>query len=77
MILQRSGSRLQNLDQFQSLPSTREWLCAALDAVEKVLTLELQWFLLLEMGDVAVAVVIRIMKFGEGVIVGWTLTRTS
>src|SRR5262245_20400333 len=38
-----------------------------------MLALELQWFLLLEMGDVAVAIMIRIMKFSESVVVGRTL----
>src|SRR5207253_6581269 len=61
--------RHEDPDHVPSPTASRYRLRIRFDAVDKVLTGQLQWFLLMEVRDVAVAVMIRILKFSERVVV--------
>src|SRR5206468_3794815 len=63
---ERSCRRFQNGDQFQAGTTTGCRFHSTFDAVDKMLTLHFQGFLLLNVRNVAVSVMIRIMELRKG-----------
>src|ERR1700722_1323533 len=69
LALERCRSSFQDSHHFQPIAPTGQRFGAFLNTIEKMLTFGSQRFLLFDVWDVAVPVVIRIMKVGEGVVV--------
>src|ERR1700732_3342151 len=65
---QRARSSLEDSDQFQPFVPTGHRLRALLNTVQKMLAFGFEWFLLFEMRNVAVSVVIREVEIGEGIV---------
>src|SRR5207249_3794257 len=59
---ERSSRRFQNSDQFQTGTAAGRRLHSAFDAIDKMLALYLQRFFLLNVGNIAVPVMIGVMK---------------
>ena len=69
VLTQGNGCGLENANHLKPLQATGDWFAALVDAIEEVLTFHFQRFLLLDVGDVKIAVMIRILKFSKGVVV--------
>src|SRR5438093_1744559 len=67
-VLKRCRSRLKNTDEVQSLPAAGQRLRVFFNALEKMLALGLKRFALFDSRDVAIAVMIGVMKFRERVV---------
>src|SRR5439155_19274298 len=65
---ERSRCRFQNSDQFQAGTAAGRRLHSAFVAIDKMLALYLQRFLLLNVGNIAVPVMIGVMKLGKGMV---------
>src|ERR1035437_1454199 len=63
------GGRLKNLDEFHTLLAARQRGGPVPDAVQEVLALDLQRFLLFDVGKMHVAVVVGVLEFTEGIVV--------
>src|SRR5581483_1404821 len=59
---------LQDANELNALLAARERSFAVPDAIEEMLALGLQRFLLFDVGSVHVAIVIGVVKFGEGIV---------
>src|SRR5271166_953186 len=68
LTLERCRRSLEDSYQFQPFASTGQGLGALFDAIEKMLTLGSQWLLLFYVRDVAVPIVIGVVKVGECVV---------
>ncbi len=73
MALQRAGSSFENSYKLQPFVAIRQWLGPLFDAIEEMLAFRFEWLLLLDMRDVAVPVVIRVVEVGKGVVMRRTL----
>src|SRR5437762_4717026 len=66
------ASRLKDPNHFQSPTAIRQRLRICFDAVNKMLTGQLQRFLLMEIWDETVSVMVRVLKFSERIVMGRT-----
>ena len=68
---------LQNLHDAHAVDAARQGPLAPFDAIEEVLALEFERLALAQMRTVTVAVVVGMLKLGEGVVWGGTSTLLS
>ena len=73
VILEGCRGRFEDFDQFEALPSTSQRLHTFLDAVDEMLALHFERFLLFNMGNVTVPIVIRVLELCEGIVMGRSL----
>ena len=71
--VERSGSSFQDFYQLESFAATGYRLSAAFDAINKMLAGKFERLLLLDVRDVAVPIMIGIMKLGEGIVMRRTV----
>src|SRR5207237_527920 len=69
LVFQGGRGGFDDSDHLEAFLAVGQGSTPASDTIQEVLAFDFERFLLLDMGDVAVAVVVRILELGEGIVV--------
>ena len=69
LLLKRFPGSFEDPDDLKAVPPAGDWGALLANAFQEMLAFELQRLVLLDIGHVSIAVMIRVGEFGEGVVV--------